>query len=298
MESRVAVAARAKVNLFLEVLGKRPDGYHEIETVIQEIDLADELTLESLGRGGPRLEVLSEGDPSVPSGPGNIVHAAASLFLERFAPDAAVRVSIRKRIPSGAGLGGGSADAAAALRGLARLLRVDAPAEEIARIASRVGSDVPFFLTGGLAVARGRGERVEPVASPARLGFVVVSPPFPCSTAGVYGALANSLTIAPRSPTILLRSLRSGSWSEIGKVLFNRLEEPAFRLEPRLRELRDRLAAAACPHPALMTGSGSSLVAVTGTAAEARELGARLVPDFGERGCRVHVARGVASGER
>ncbi len=295
MPRSVHERAPAKLNLFLEVLGRRPDGYHEIVTVMHEIDLADDVEVALAPGPGPRVDLAVEGDPLVPAGAENTAHAAARLFLERFAPGAAVSIRLEKRVPAGAGLGGGSSDAAAVLRALPRLLGVAPDAEELGAVAARVGSDVPFFLAGGgTAIARGRGERIERIDSRPDIEFVLATPPFPSPTAAVYSALSFPLTPPARVPTILVDWLRRRQGrGDRGKVFFNRLEEPAFRIVPGLREFRDRIAAASGSEAVRMTGSGSTFflaLASEESAEEASDRIARGVPS-----ARISIARSAGA---
>lgn len=179
-QQRVEIDAPAKINWVLNVLGRRADGYHEIDTLMQTISLADRLTIEAisgepgLGAGsGPDAEEpdaqprLTCSDPSLPTGPENLVWRAWEAMRRAFPGRVgAVSIHIEKRIPHGAGLGGGSSDAAAAMRALNEIFGLGAPPGRLAEIAAEIGSDVPFFIRGGLARARGRGEIIEPIPAP------------------------------------------------------------------------------------------------------------------------------------
>ena len=173
--------AFAKTNRSLFVRGKRPDGYHEIETVFQSIDLADELEV-SLA---PSIELECD-DPSLPGGPGNLVFRAAERLAKAYGVRAGARVRLTKRIPAGAGLGGGSSDAAIALALLARLWETGADLGSLSRIGSEIGSDVPFFFFGGAARGLGRGELLTPLRDEPDRDLILVVPPFPVVTAAVY----------------------------------------------------------------------------------------------------------------
>ncbi|MCR5042476.1 MAG: 4-(cytidine 5'-diphospho)-2-C-methyl-D-erythritol kinase [Clostridia bacterium] len=173
--------APAKVNLFLDLGKTLPNGYHSIFTVMQTVSLYDELIIETLPEAGIRLEC---GTPGVPTDERNTVHKAIRLFCEKTGFEEGVRVSITKNIPHGAGLGGGSADAAAALRALSRLVPVKK--ELLAGIALAVGADVPFCVVGGTALCQNMGELLTPLPRPAFGEFVIVMPETPVSTAGAY----------------------------------------------------------------------------------------------------------------
>lgn len=248
------IDARAKLNLFLEVLRRRDDGFHDLESIFLEIDLADELTAESAPES--TLELTNSGIP-VPVDETNLILRAARLLQERTTVSAGARIHIHKRIPLGAGLGGGSSDAAAALQLLDRVWGLDLGAKELAGFAALLGSDVPFFLTGGTCLCQGRGERVVPLDVTPELEFVLVLPPWGISTPAAYGALAGSeLGTVDVSP--FLSALRSGDADGIGKHSFNRFEQVVHKVEPRqgdlLEELRRRDDLVA-----RMSGSGSSV---------------------------------------
>src|SRR5215831_14410834 len=178
---RIALRASAKVNLSLEVLGKRPDGFHEIASVMHAVDLADRLTLEA----APTVSFHAD-DPELPTDEGNLVVRAAALLREAAGVEAGAKIELRKRIPVAAGLGGGSSDAAAALWGLSRLWGLGWSRARLAELAVRLGMDVPFFLGPGPALATGRGERLEPLGRMGGYALVLVNPGVSVSTREVY----------------------------------------------------------------------------------------------------------------
>ena len=185
---KISLKAPAKINLYLRVLGKRNDGYHQIETLMQAIDIYDEITLER----SDTIEITCD-DPSLPLDESNLAFKAASALQDRFYFPG-VKIDLKKRIPSGAGLGGGSSDAAFVLRGLCRLYGLFPTPEEILEIAAGIGSDVPFFLSGGQAQVTGRGEIVRSIHLPNHYDIVVIIPPITTSTAEVYSDLRIDLT--------------------------------------------------------------------------------------------------------
>lgn len=249
--SSVELLAPAKLNLFLEVTGRRPDGYHEIDSVFQAIDLYDTLHLEV----SETLSLVVSGD--APADASNLVWKAAEALGVR------ARISLRKEIPPGAGLGGGSSDAAAALLGLDRLYRLGLGPEGLAPVAERLGADVPFFLRGGAARCRGIGERVEPLEGIPGARFLLLSPRLVTPTARVYAALDEiGLTRKPRTATVFLRTY-SGRRGPSRPAFFNRLQQAAERLDPRLREVRME-AEREFGLAFTMTGSGSSYFAALG----------------------------------
>jgi 4-diphosphocytidyl-2-C-methyl-D-erythritol kinase len=270
--------ARAKTNLFLEVPRRRDDGFHELDTVFIELATADTLEFERSQEPGVVLEI--EGDAELSAGPDNLVvragEALRTLAGEK-AESLGARVLLRKEIPQGGGLGGGSSDAAAALRGLDALWELQTPAADLARIAAELGSDVAFFLEGGVQRGRGRGEVLEPLPlPPAPLELVLILPGFPSPTPAVYKALAPHLPSEPLEPSALLSALAAGDATALGAALFNRLEAPAFDLYPDLAAFREQLAAAPEAEGVLLSGSGSTLIALCAERAGAEALAARL----------------------
>ncbi len=287
----IVVEAPAKLNLFFEVLAKRNDGYHDIETLMCPIDLYDtvcftedlsgRITLEC-GRdsefGNSESEApdgLSRGDGigDLPSGRGNLVWQAVDLLRRRAGVVGGARLRLIKRIPAMAGLGGGSSDAAAALLAANEGWRLGWSREELMPIAAELGSDVPFFLVGGPAVCRGRGEQVEPVAGLRDLHFVVACPPAGLSTAAVYAACRPADMAREVAP--LLSCLQAGNAEEAGRLIFNRLEEVAETLSPWIGRLGGQFKELDCLGHG-MSGSGSSYFGLCRDARHARRIAGRL----------------------
>lgn len=263
----------AKINLHLEVVGRRDDGYHELRTIFSTIDLADDLEIEPAA-SGIALEV--EGRP-VPEGSSNLVYRAAAAFLERWGGLGGVRIRLRKKIPVGGGLGGGSSNAATTLLALARLAGATPPEVELARVAASLGADVPFFLVGGRALGLGRGDRIVPLAdfaSPLELWLAV--PPFPISTAAVFAALSarTGRESDARVAAALVGQVPSTLDEAIGG---NDLEEAAFGLCPELAALYTGLVRSRA-RVARMSGSGSTVFAAFDDPEVARAAG-ECLPD-------------------
>lgn len=262
MPPRVSVRAFAKINLGLKVLGRRRDGYHEIRTVYQTVDLHDRLTASLLrGRGAPKL-VLETDSAEVPAGRENIVWRAWELWRRARNFAGGARVRLEKRIPAGAGLGGGSSDAAAALLALECLTGDRLPAAERLRLAARLGSDVPFFLWGGRVLGCGRGEEVYPLGDLPRRHCLLVFPGFAVSTAEAYARLdARRLTNRRRGPKMDV----FGAWSlfslEDWGPAENDFEQAVFAKWPGLARVKQQLIRAGA-ETASLTGSGSALYAV------------------------------------
>lgn len=185
--SRASLVARAyaKINLGLEVLGRRPDGYHELRTILQTVDLHDEIRFSPLEEGIQ----ISTSDPSIPDDDTNLACVAARRLAECIERPPGVLIGLEKRIPAGMGLGGGSADAAVTLIALNRMWNAGIQPQALHEMAARIGMDVPFFLYGGTALAVGRGDEVYPLALDAELAIVLILPDFSISTAEAYGNL-------------------------------------------------------------------------------------------------------------
>lgn len=279
--------AYAKVNLSLDVVGRRADGYHLLSMVCQTVSLCDTLTF--VRKPGAPLSVRVEQAPEIPSGPENLVYRAAERFFAAAGEDdRGVEITIEKHIPAQAGLGGGSADAAAALRGLCRLYGRRLSKETLDSIALAVGADVPFCLCGGTALAEGIGERLTPLKALPRCLFVVVKPPFGVSTKEAYQKIdAAPAAAQPHTPGVL-RALQSGSLPALGAQLGNRFSEALSlpQVEALCRRLREAGALGAC-----MTGSGSAVFGLFSPDDAERARAAAEV--FSAKGCRAFVCTPV-----
>jgi 4-diphosphocytidyl-2-C-methyl-D-erythritol kinase len=252
---RVRLRALAKINLDLRVLYPRDDGYHEIRTVFQTISLADLIDVAYTPARRTRIELA--GDLAAPD---NLIAKAAALALGAMRVAARVELTLRKRIPMGAGLGGGSSDAAAVLMALPVLAGRRVEPDRLIELAAELGSDVPFFLLGGAAVALGRGTEIYPLPdAPPRQGLLI-APELHISTAAAYRALAPRLTIESAQNKIV--SFQPRIWSAIGRGApgagINDFETVVFEQFPQLAALKRRLLKLGAA-PALMTGSGSAL---------------------------------------
>lgn len=270
----IRIQAPAKVNLFLELLGKRPDGYHDICTCFVAVSLWDLVDFEEEASEAIHL---SCDDPAVPPGETNLIVKAARLLRERMVPTRrGAKIRLSKRIPMQAGLGGGSSDAAAALVGLRQLWQLPLVDAELARLAAELGSDVPFFLNGNAAWGTGRGEILEPITLPIPLYFVLVCPPRGLSTAEVYRR--SRVPDEPVSSEPLRRALQQGDVEAIGAALHNRLQEAAEELAPEVACVR-RLFEQLRPVGHRMSGSGSTYFALCRSLSEAETL-AEQVRDY------------------
>ena len=304
-DAAIVIQTPAKLNLFLELLAKRPDGFHEIETLMTAINIYDRLYVTSLSEGQTQLtcrwasgmEALAtsrNGNMSsrtrndtianleaLPTGSDNIVWKAVDELRKRagIAADKAPGIAIHlvKRIPAAAGLGGASSDAAAALVAANRLWRLGLTREQLAEVAAAIGSDVPFFLSrrttgAGMAICRGRGERIEPLVGMPTMHFVVTRPPTGLSTPKVYQRC--QVPPQPQSVEPLVARLRSGDRSA-SELLVNRLQPPAEELSPWISRLSSLFASMDCiGHQ--MSGSGSSYFGICRNARQARRLASRV----------------------
>jgi 4-diphosphocytidyl-2-C-methyl-D-erythritol kinase len=277
--AEVRIPALAKINLRLEVIGKRPDDYHELRTISQTISLQDEIRLKSTRKPGITLKVL--GNASLSSEPieKNLVHRAVCLLRQELMLADGVAIELRKVIPAGRGLGGGSSDAAAALIGYLRLMKKQLPREPLFELAAALGADVPFFLEGGRALGIGKGDEIYPLPDISRLSLLVVSPrsihvPTPDAYRWLDSPQLNPLqTSAPQLTNSAgnprLYRFCALAWSLQGSPLRNEFEEAVFQQHPRLAEIkRDLLQKGASE--ALLAGSGSAVFGVFPSPAKAR----------------------------
>ena len=251
----LVVFAPAKLNLFLEVLGRRPDGYHELETLMVTVNLHDKLSFRD---DASDQITLTCDDPTLPCGADNLVVKAAQRLKASTGCTRGVSIALEKVIPAQAGLAGGSSDAAATLVALDRLWDLRLPGAKLDELAAEVGSDVAFFRHGPAAVCRGRGELVEPVALRNQRHFVLVRPTVGISTADVYRNLVPAGE--PRSLKPCLEALAGNDNEALGRSLFNRLQSTAERLCPAIERVRQCLLELIPSHldGHLLSGSGSA----------------------------------------
>lgn len=261
----------AKINLHLQVVGRRADGYHELRTVFQTVDLHDVISIEPIASG---IElVVAEG--TAPAGTANLAFRAAETFLATWAPRAGARLTLHKRIPVGGGLGGGSSNAACVLRGLARVLGVEPDPAEVWHLARGLGADVPYFLVGGTALGVGRGDEVVPLPDLPPQEVWLVTPPIEVSTARIFAAWAGS---GGESLDAALSPLLTGAGARSITELAGRndLEVVAREQFPMLEEVYSTLsrAGASCVR---LSGSGSTVFACF-AAASAGEALSEVLP--------------------
>jgi 4-diphosphocytidyl-2-C-methyl-D-erythritol kinase len=287
----IEVLAPAKINLFFEVLSRRSDGFHEIETLMAPIGLYDTLILEddpsgqvslaarwAIGFGQQptelhRVSAVTNEFGNLPEVEKNHAVRAIRLLAQKAGVSRGVRLKLIKRIPAAAGLGGGSSDAAAALLAANLAWNLNWSVPQLTVIAAELGSDVPFFLARGPAICRGRGEKVQRIVGMPALYLVVVRPPAGLETAGVYQDCQPG--DPPWQVDQAAEAFRGGDLAAAGPVARNRLLEPARRQSPWIDKVLNRLTDEGCPVIG-MSGSGSACFAMCRSAIQARQLAARL----------------------
>lgn len=245
----------AKINLHLEVLGKRDDGFHELRTIFQSVDFCDLLTIEPTGER-VLLEIEGEG---VPEGEENLAFRAALLYLKRWAPGSGVKLELRKRIPLGGGLGGGSSNAATVLKGMRQIFGEPKSAADLHELARDLGADVAFFLVGGTALGTGRGDEIAPLEDLREREIWLATPPVSISTAQIF-ADYDRLTAQGRISSMGTLALGERIGWQVVERGRNDLEPVALRAYPVLQELYNALVRAGAREVRL-TGSGATLVA-------------------------------------
>jgi 4-diphosphocytidyl-2-C-methyl-D-erythritol kinase len=277
-ENSFSLPSFAKINLNLRVLGRRPDGYHEIRTVFQTITLRDRLTFSALDEPHVELECDAR---DVPADDTNLVVRAAKLLGERFGIGRGARIRLEKTIPAGGGLGGGSSNAAVALVGLALLWEIETTRDELSTLGAALGADVPFFLTGGTALGEGRGTVVTPTDDAPRASLLVVAPRVKISTAEAYKALNAPALTKEFAPVNLLVSRTKSDFSDsFPWALANDFEPVIFHQHPEIARARDALLEAGA-RGALLSGSGSSVFGVFESAARVERARAALRAEAG-----------------
>ncbi len=286
------VRCPAKVNLFLEILGKRKDGFHELETVFQPVALYDRLFFKKR-RSGIQI---SCSDPRVASDSGNIVFKAVRLLAEKTGCAGGVEIRIEKDIPVGAGLGGGSSNAAAALCAVNRLWGSGLQERELLALSRALGADVPFFarlvsrrmrgLPGGTCIGRGRGEALTGIKNLPEVWAVLVYPGFSLSTGEVFGGIKLGLTGERRNLKMMVENIVSGNLRGVASCLYNRLEDTVFARKPVVGEIKSELLEAGA-RGAAMSGSGSAVFGLVPEKEEACSVAEKILAK--RKGVRAYV---------
>lgn len=266
MQERLVIEAPAKINLTLNVLGKRNDGYHELETVMQQISLKDRITL---CPGGEGIKVQSS-STAIPGDEANLAWQAARLMFEEFSIAAGLQIHIEKNIPVGAGLAGGSTDAAAVMKGIDRLWGLHLSPERMSALGLKLGSDVPFCLVGGTALARGRGEILTALPEGPRLEMVLVKPDFQLSTAEIYQNFRLGQVKSVPDNQAFLEAWRRCDIMALAAQMKNVLESVSIPRCPEVAVIKHKLEECGAL-ASLMSGSGPSVVGLFGSREEARQ---------------------------
>jgi len=283
----ITLKAFAKINLFLEIVGKRDDGYHNIESVMQSVSLFDSVTLSLSSRKGVRLVC---DDATIPTDLRNTAVAAALRFSEAVGIDTGIDISLKKAIPHQAGLGGGSADAAAVLRGLNALSEAKLSNDQLTELAAKVGSDVPFCLFGGTALTEGRGERLTKLPDLPACTVIIAKDTEGMSTPEAF-RLADSRHLSEiKTISPFLNALKKGSCSNIAQELYNGFESVVFPLRKSSSRLKAFFTANGADG-ALMSGSGTSIFALYQNEKEAAKAASYLK----EQGITCHLCHPVSS---
>ncbi len=267
LNEKITIAAHAKLNLYLDIVGKRADGYHLLETMLQSVDLCDIVEVSAAREGIS----VSCSNPEIPTGEKNICYKAAKRFAERVGGNFGAEIHIEKRIPDGAGLGGGSADAAAVLYALNELNGLPMRSDELLKLAAEIGADVPFCLTGGLAVCRGIGEEIEPLKPLPELFYLIVKPNYRCPTQDAYKLYDKAPVPAKNGLEVFCNA-----GSRYPELLYNVFEVIYGNMEISSikTKLRETGALGSC-----LTGSGSAVFGVYETALQAASA-AREFPEM------------------
>jgi len=261
MSQTVRIRNNAKTNLFLRVLRRRPDGYHELETIFHTLDLADSVTIARTTSGDVEVDMRPESGTmqGLPRATDNIVAAAVRKLIDAGGRPEGVRIEITKRIPAGAGLGGGSGNAAAVLVCLNEMWDLRLDSRRLAELALSLGADVPYCLSGGTALATGRGEEITALPAPATLWFVLGLSREPLLTRDVYEEFESPRDAADVRSAPMSLALGMGDVEGVASLVHNDLEAPAFRLRPRLARLKTTMLEGGALG-AVMSGSGPTMI--------------------------------------
>ncbi|TDL30428.1 4-(cytidine 5'-diphospho)-2-C-methyl-D-erythritol kinase [Jeotgalibacillus sp. S-D1] len=251
---KMMVKAPAKINLSLDVLSKRPDGFHEVEMVMTTVDLADRIELELVDSGS--IHILSL-DRFVPGDHRNLAYKAADLLKRRYKVKQGVAITIQKQIPVAAGLAGGSSDAAATLRGLNKLWNLNIPVDELAELGAEIGSDVSFCIYGGTALATGRGEVIQELPAPPNCWVILAKPSIGVSTADVYRSLKVDRITHPNTEA-MVEAIRSQDYKGMCNHLGNALETVTLRMHPEVAHIKQQMERFGAD-AVLMSGSGPTV---------------------------------------
>jgi len=261
----ISIKAYAKINLTLDVVSRREDGYHNVEMIMQSVDLWDLITIKEMGEGIR----LDSNIPGLPTDEGNIAWRAAQLIKSKFDIPTGIHITIDKNIPIEAGLAGGSADCAAVLSGLNQLWNLRMDIKDLQALGKELGADVPFCLSGGTALAQGIGDMLTPIESKEEMWLVIIKPEFEVSTKEIYSRLKlEAIEKRPHNPKVIMY-LESGDIQGIASSLVNVMEEITIPMHPDISRLKADLKAQGALG-ALMSGSGPSVYGIFPSGEDAR----------------------------
>lgn len=253
----ITLKAPAKINLYLDIVNKRPDGYHNIETIFQKIGLSDKVKVDIIPQG----IYIHCAHPHVPAKRTNLAYKAAYLMKKEFGLKRGVRVHIEKRIPVAAGLGGGSSDAASVIIALNRLFKLNSPPNRLISLAKKIGADVPFFVSGyNCAIGKGIGERLKELKSKNKLSILLILPYIRIYTKTIYSWLSFPLTKTGLNVTIVARFLSGKDYSKKSNFLYNRLEDVVLPAYPIVKKGKEVLSL--YTKRVLLSGSGPAIFAL------------------------------------
>ncbi len=263
----VLVRAPAKINLSLLIAGKRPDGFHEIETVMAKVDFFDEILIEPGLKAG--IELICQGPEWAPPGEDNLIYQAAKLLMNSCGEWADIRISLTKNIPAGSGLGSASSDAAATLIGLNQYMEFGLPNRQLAKLAPRLGSDVAFFLDGPLAKCSGKGEKIKKLAKKFNFSALLILPDVSVSTKKVYANYRHNRPLYERLNTPINGYIQKNRIDLVSKMCANMLEISCFSLYKELAELKAKVESLGIA-PCCLSGSGSAMFCIMNSRDEER----------------------------
>lgn len=298
MSNKMKLKAPAKINIFLDILNKRKDGYHNMKTVFQSVSLFDDISIKETSGG---IKISSD-SPDIPGGRKNIVYKAAAAIKKYSGIRKGVLIKIKKRIPVGAGLGGGSSDAAAVLMGLNKLWGLKLSGKVLISLAKKLGADVPFFIYGaGRCAAEGIGDILTPLSVKKRKWYVIVKPSFKISTKSVYSRLVlskNKTFPAGLTPPFLGNPLRRAGLTKLKQcskidTYYNRLEDVVIPLYPEIKKIKEKLISYGAEF-SLMSGSGSCVFGVV----KNQNTGAKIKSFLKKDGYDVWLVKGIEADKR
>ena len=286
----LTINANAKINLTLDILGKRDDGYHDVELVLQSIALADTLELAKIDKG-IKFEMNIEnvaGGETLPTDENNLACRAAKIVIERYNLNEGVFIRLNKKIPITAGLAGGSTDAAAIIRGMNRLFNLRLTTNEMCELGAEIGSDVPFCIVGGTCLAYGRGEKLNRLADLPSIPIILLKPRGVISTAWAYNTYDSDKSSEHPDTTAICEAINLSDTEAVFELMFNVLERVAVKKYPAINTYKDKLLEAGAV-AAMMSGSGPSLFGI----AKSHDDAIRIANTFKESGVQVFVTETV-----